>query len=64
MLAFAGNDSANLATINGQTDWADQFIPDIENTFVSKDPGEPRLLVPGGGLDDQPAAEHHEGSLR
>jgi peptide/nickel transport system substrate-binding protein len=37
MLAFAGNDPANLATTNGETDWADQFIPDIDNTFVSKD---------------------------
>lgn len=38
LLAFAGNDPANLATTNGETDWADQFIPDIENTFVAKDP--------------------------
>jgi peptide/nickel transport system substrate-binding protein len=38
MLAFAGNDPANVATTNGETDWADQFIPDIENTFVAKDP--------------------------
>jgi peptide/nickel transport system substrate-binding protein len=38
VLAFAGNDPANLATTNGETDWADQFIPDIDNTFVSKDP--------------------------
>lgn len=38
MLAFAGNDSANLATTNGETDWADQFIPDIKKSFVSKDP--------------------------
>ena len=38
MLAFAGNDPANLATTNGETDWADQFIPDVENAFVAKDP--------------------------
>ena len=38
MLAFAGNDPANLATTSGETDWADQFIADIDNTFVSKDP--------------------------
>lgn len=38
MLAFAGNDPANLATTNGETDWADQFIPDIENVFVARDP--------------------------
>jgi peptide/nickel transport system substrate-binding protein len=38
VLAFAGNDPANLATTSGETDWADQFIADIDNTFVSKDP--------------------------
>ena len=38
ILAFAGNDPANLATTNGETDWADQFIPNIDNTFVAKDP--------------------------
>jgi len=38
MLAFAGNDPANLATTNGETDWADQFIPNIEDAFVAKDP--------------------------
>lgn len=38
LLAFAGNDPANLATTNGETDWADQFIPDVKNAFVAKDP--------------------------
>jgi peptide/nickel transport system substrate-binding protein len=38
MLAFAGNDPANLATTNGETDWADQFIPNIEGAFVANDP--------------------------
>jgi len=37
MLAFAGNDPANLATTNGETDWADQFIPNVQNAFVAKD---------------------------
>ena len=37
MLAFAGNDGANLAAANGDVDWAPQFIPNIEKTFVSKD---------------------------
>ncbi len=36
--AYPGNDQSNLATINGENDWADNFIPDIERTFVSKDP--------------------------
>ena len=35
--AYNGNDAINLATINGENDWAANFIPDIENTFVSKD---------------------------
>lgn len=38
MLAFAGNDGANLALQTGDADWGDQFIPDVENTFVAKNP--------------------------
>ncbi len=36
--AYPGNDQANLATVNGQNDYAANFIPDIEKVFVSKDP--------------------------
>ncbi|MGA7729823.1 MAG: ABC transporter substrate-binding protein [Chloroflexia bacterium] len=36
--AYPGNDQANLATINGENDYAANFIPDIEKTYVSKDP--------------------------
>jgi peptide/nickel transport system substrate-binding protein len=36
--AFAGNDSANNALINGDLDWAGNFIPDITRTFVARDP--------------------------
>lgn len=36
--AYPGNDQANLATINGENDWVGNFIPDIEKTFVSKNP--------------------------
>lgn len=36
--AYPNNDAVNLATINGENDWAGNFIPDIENTFVAKDP--------------------------
>jgi peptide/nickel transport system substrate-binding protein len=46
MLAFAGNDPANLATTNGETDWADQFIPDIQKTFVAKDPAHRHYWFP------------------
>jgi len=35
--AYNSNDSANLATINGENDWAGNFIPDIQKTYVDKD---------------------------
>ncbi|MDF1489365.1 ABC transporter substrate-binding protein [Tessaracoccus caeni] len=38
VLAFAGNDGANLAAANGDVDWAPQFIPNIQQAFVDKDP--------------------------
>ena len=36
--AYPGNDQANLATINGENDYAANFIPDIEKTYVAKNP--------------------------
>ncbi len=33
-----GNDAANLALINGELDWVGNFVPDIQTTFVAKDP--------------------------
>lgn len=36
--AYPGNDQANLATLNGENDWAGNFIPDIEKTYVAKSP--------------------------
>ena len=36
--SYPTNDAANLATINGENDWAANFIPDIENTYVAQDP--------------------------
>jgi peptide/nickel transport system substrate-binding protein len=38
MPAYPGNEQANLATINGENDLAANFIPDIEKTFVAKNP--------------------------
>ena len=38
ILAFAGNDGANLAAVNGDVDWAPQYIPNIQEAFVAKDP--------------------------
>jgi peptide/nickel transport system substrate-binding protein len=36
--AYPGNEQANLATVNGENDYAANFIPDIEKTYVAKDP--------------------------
>ena len=38
MPAFPSNDSLHLAILNGEIDWSANFIPDIEATYVSKDP--------------------------
>jgi peptide/nickel transport system substrate-binding protein len=37
-LAFPSNDQANLALIEGSVDWAANFVPAIERTFVARDP--------------------------
>lgn len=49
MLAFAGNDGANLAASQGEVDWAPQFIPEIEKTFVEKNPEHNFYWFPGTG---------------
>ncbi|RDV12711.1 ABC transporter substrate-binding protein [Arthrobacter sp. RT-1] len=49
MLAFAGNDGANLAAANGDVDWAPQYIPNIEKTFVSKDKEHRHYWFPATG---------------
>jgi peptide/nickel transport system substrate-binding protein len=36
--SYPTNDAANLATLNGENDWAGNFIPDVDKTFVAKDP--------------------------
>lgn len=36
--AFPSNDQANLALINGEVDWAANFVPDVEKTFVARNP--------------------------
>jgi peptide/nickel transport system substrate-binding protein len=47
--ALPDNDSANLATVNGEIDWASNFIPDIENAFVAKDPEHFHYWFPSTG---------------
>jgi peptide/nickel transport system substrate-binding protein len=49
MLAFAGNDGANLAAANGEVDWAPQFIPNIQKTFVDKNPKHNAYWFPATG---------------
>lgn len=36
--AFPNNDAANMALANGEVDWAGNFVPAIERTYVKKDP--------------------------
>ncbi len=36
--AYPGNDQANLALANGELDWAGNFVPDVEKTYVAKNP--------------------------
>lgn len=47
--AYPGNDQANLATVNGENDWAGNFIPDIEKVFVAKDPAHHGYYFPSVG---------------
>jgi len=37
-LAFPTNDQANLALVEGEVDWAGNFVPAVDRTFVAKDP--------------------------
>lgn len=36
--AYSGNDQANLALVHGELDWAGNFVPAVERTFVARDP--------------------------
>jgi peptide/nickel transport system substrate-binding protein len=51
MPAYPGNDQANLATINGENDWAGNFIPDIQKTYVDLDPENNHYWFPATGAD-------------
>jgi peptide/nickel transport system substrate-binding protein len=37
-LAYPGNEQANLALVEGDVDWAGDFVPSVERTFVRRDP--------------------------
>jgi peptide/nickel transport system substrate-binding protein len=44
--AYPGNDQANLALLNGEVDWAGNFVPEIEKVFVAKDPNNHHYWFP------------------
>jgi peptide/nickel transport system substrate-binding protein len=46
--AYPGNDQANMALANGELDWAGNFVPDIQNTWVSKNPQDFHYYFVGG----------------
>ena len=46
---FTDNAAVNLATVNGELDWAANFIADIENTFIAKDPENFHYWFPATG---------------
>ena len=37
MIAYPTNDQANLALVEGEIDWAGNFVPAIDRTFVARD---------------------------
>lgn len=37
-LAYPSNDQANLALVEGDVDWAGNFVPAVDRTFVGRDP--------------------------
>lgn len=50
MPMYPGNDPANLAAANGELDWIGNFIPDIDKTFVARNPEKHHYYFwPGGG---------------
>jgi peptide/nickel transport system substrate-binding protein len=49
--AYPSNDAANLANTNGENDWFANFIPDIEETLVAKDPENFHYFFPSTGDD-------------
>lgn len=46
--AYADNDAANLALVSGDLDWAGNFVPDIENTYVAKNSENNHYYFVGG----------------
>ncbi len=47
--AFPGNDPANLALVDGELDWAGNYVPAIERVYVRRDPDHHRYWFPPSG---------------
>jgi peptide/nickel transport system substrate-binding protein len=47
--SFPDNAAAQLAGVNGEIDWQANFIPDIENVYVAKDPENHHYWFPPTG---------------
>ncbi len=45
-LAFASNEQTNLAVINGEVDWAGNFMPAIDRIYVGKNPRDNHYWFP------------------
>src|SRR5215216_1637135 len=50
-LRFPAYGDVNLSLIDGEIDWAGQFIPEIEETFVARDPAHHHYWFPPTGSD-------------
>jgi peptide/nickel transport system substrate-binding protein len=48
--AYTSNDQANLALVGGEADWAGNFIPDADNTYVAKSEGNHYWFPSVGGV--------------
>jgi peptide/nickel transport system substrate-binding protein len=46
MPAYGSNDSATLALINGELDWAGHFVPAVDRTFVKRNPKDHHYWFP------------------
>lgn len=49
MPAYGSNDSATLAMISGELDWAGHFIPAVDKTFVARNPAFHQYWFPLNG---------------
>jgi peptide/nickel transport system substrate-binding protein len=47
--ALSDGDAISLALLNGEVDWAAAFIPDIEETYVARDPAHHHYWFPSVG---------------